>query len=78
MKQNIAPLHDLPLGQWARVESISAEGALRRRLIDLGLVKGSKVCCLHKSPAGDPVAYKIRGSVISLRREDSCRVLISF
>jgi ferrous iron transport protein A len=76
MKQRIA-LHDLVPGQWAQVDALLAEGPMRRRLLDLGLVKGSRVCCLHYSPAGDPIAYNIRGAVISLRLEDSSQILVS-
>ena len=47
-----------------------------RRLRDIGLIIGTKVTCIQKSPLGDPVAYLIRGAVIALRSEDSSRVLI--
>lgn len=50
---------------------------MRRRLQDIGLIEGTKVKCLQKSPAGDPVAYLIRGAVIALRSEDSSNILIS-
>jgi ferrous iron transport protein A len=42
-----------------------------RRLIDLGLVRGTRVTCVLKSPAGDPCAYLIRGALIALRRADA-------
>ena len=49
---------------------------MRRRLLDIGLVEGTNIECLQKSPAGDPVAYLIRGAVIALRAEDSAAVLV--
>ena len=58
-------------GQQAQVEEIWATGAMRRRLQDIGLTPGTRVRCLQESPAGDPVAYLIRGATIALRREDS-------
>ena len=41
------------------------------RLLDLGLIRGTRVTCTAKSPAGDPAAYLIRGAVIALRRADA-------
>ena len=64
-------LNMLRVGQSALVEVIEAEPAMRRRLLDLGLIPGTRVTCIAKSPAGDPAAYLIRGAVIALRREDS-------
>ena len=49
---------------------------MRRRLQDIGLIEGTDVECLQKSPAGDPVAYYIRGAVIALRSEDSQNILV--
>lgn len=51
-------------------------GPMRRRLQDIGLIDGTEVVCLRKSPSGDPVAYLIRGAVIALRSEDSSKILI--
>ena len=42
-----------------------------RRLTDLGLVRGTRVTCVLRSPAGDPRAYLIRGALIALRRADA-------
>lgn len=68
---------DLQEGQAARVLTISATGTMRRRLLDLGLIEGTSILCLQKSPWGDPVAYLIRGAAIALRSEDSAQVLVS-
>lgn len=63
-------------GQLARVITILSTGAMRRRLLDLGLIEGTPVECVQKSPAGDPVAYSIRGATIALRSEDSADVIV--
>lgn len=63
-------------GQQALVTGIQEEGAMGRRLRDMGLVRGTLVRCLQCSPFGDPVAYLIRGAVIALRRADSRRVQV--
>lgn len=72
----ISSLDGLERGQTAKVQSLLATGSMRRRLQDIGLIEGTQVECLQKSPAGDPVAYLIRGAVIALRSEDSATVLV--
>lgn len=71
-------LYDLPVGSSATVNSIQAEGTARRRMMDLGLVPGTRVEALRISPAGDPRAYKIRGAVIAFRKEEAHKILIEF
>ncbi|NLL45707.1 MAG: ferrous iron transport protein A [Clostridiales bacterium] len=73
---NIATLKDLKRGQRARVRALDSTGGIRRRLLDIGLIEGTEVECLGKSPAGDPTAFLIRGAVIALRAEDSGNVRI--
>lgn len=64
-------LSDLKVGQTGTVHHIATTGAMRRRLLDLGVIEGTKIQCVHKSPSGNPVAYTIRGAVIALRIDDS-------
>lgn len=70
-------LSDLAEGECAWVESLCISGTMRRRMQDIGLIEGTKVSCVMKSPAGDPAAYKIRGAVIALRREDARQVMVN-
>ncbi len=69
-------LCDLKNGETARVVSLLATGSMRRRMLDIGLIEGTEVECIQKSPLGDPVAYLIRGAVIALRNEDSANILV--
>ena len=64
-------LSALPEGESAYVTDVSAAPAMERRLADLGLVRGTRVTCMLRSPAGDPCAYLIRGALIALRRADA-------
>lgn len=64
----------LDAGESAVVETVGGADAMRRRLMDLGLIDGTRVTCLGKSPAGDPAAYLIRGAVIALRGADAAAV----
>lgn len=70
-------LSDLPIGKKALVESLLSNGSERRRMLDLGIVPSTNIEALYKSPAGDPVAYYIRGAVIALRSEDAKKILIN-
>ena len=69
-------LNQLPLGSLGQVVHLETQGIMRRRLLDLGLVPGTLVEAVRKSPAGDPVAYKIRGAIIALRSEESRLVTV--
>lgn len=73
MMKNLTTLQE---GQSGQVVSLLNKGSIKRRLQDLGLVEGTHVRCIQKSPFGDPVAYGIRGAVIALRMEDAERILI--
>lgn len=64
-------------GQTGNVIALLATGSMRRRLLDLGLIEGTQIQCVHKSPFGDPTAYMIRGAAIALRYEDAKDILIS-
>ena len=72
----ISSLYELKNGQKAKVNSLVTTGSMRRRLQDIGLIEGTEVECLQKSPGGDPIAYLIRGAVIALRSEDSSGILV--
>ena len=73
----IESLANLQVGERARVASLLSRGSMRRRLQDIGLIEGTEVECVQKSPAGDPVAYRIRGALIALRSEDSSNILVA-
>lgn len=75
-KNHIQPLTNLQEGQTAQVVTLLSEGSMRRRLQDIGFIEGTRIECVQKSPAGDPVAYRVRGALIALRTEDSANVLV--
>ena len=70
------PLSSLPTGGRAAVSQLLAEGPMRRRLLDLGLVAGTPVECLMTGPGGSLSAYSIRGAVIAIRRRDAENILV--
>lgn len=69
-------LCELRPGQRAVVRKLAAVGAMRRRLLDIGLIPGTPVECVGRSPGGDPTAYLIRGAVIAIRHEDGAGVMM--
>lgn len=73
---NVSKLSDLKSGEIAKVTSLLTKGSMRRRMLDIGLIEGTEVECVQKSPMGDPVAYLIRGAVIAIRSEDSANILV--
>ncbi len=74
--ETVIRLDELQVGECGVVAEIHTAGAMRRRLLDMGLIEGTRVMCVGKSPAGDPAAYRIRGAVIAIRSEDSRRILV--
>lgn len=76
MGVNVIPLNTLPMGRGGKVKGILAGGSGRRRMLDLGLIDGTRVEAVLKSPAGDPVAYWIRGALIALRSDEACNILV--
>ena len=69
-------LDTLKVGESAVVVEISGESAMRGRLMDLGLMAGARVICAMESPLGDPLAYRICGALIAIRRSDARSVTI--
>lgn len=69
-------LNDIDVDETAVVKKLHIHGSMRRRLLDIGLIEGTRVQCVGKSPSGDPAAYLIRGAVIAIRSEDSREIII--
>ena len=76
MVMTITTLAEIKMGERAIVQELLTKGEMRRRLLDIGLVKNAPVCCLGKSPCGDPRAYLICGAVVAVRQADAGGVLV--
>lgn len=70
-------LDQLQKGQSALVEDLSCTGLNRRRMMDLGILPGTRIEIEMISPLGDPTAYRIRGAVIAPRREQARTISIA-
>ena len=64
-------LRDVAVGQPATVAKIHGEGALKRRIMDMGITKGTEIYVRKVAPLGDPVEVTVRGYELSLRKEDA-------
>jgi len=69
-------LDGLKAEELAVVEELLSEGPERRRMLDLGILPGTRVEVVMKSPLGDPTAYRIRDSVVALRAEQARQIRI--
>ena len=67
-------LDKLPLGQEAVITAVGGEGALRCRLLDMGLVPKTRVRVEKVAPLGDPLELRVRGYSLSLRKEDAGKI----
>lgn len=72
--ENVCSLKDMAIGQKGDVTKLKTVGDMRRRLQDIGLIQGTTVKCLLKSPGGDPIAYQIKGAIIAIRNEDAKKI----
>lgn len=70
-------LDKLKLNETAFIDTIDIKNSFRRRLLDLGFIKGSKITALYKSPSKNPTAYLIKGAVIAIRDEDAKNIKIT-
>ncbi len=61
-------------GETGQVIHMNLVGAIGARALDLGLMDGTHVRCVHASPSGDPKAYSIRGAIIAMRKADLLQV----
>ena len=64
-------LREVPVGGTAKVVRIHGEGAVRRRIMDMGITKGVEVYVRKVAPLGDPIEITVRGYELSLRKADA-------
>ena len=64
-------LKDAKVGQTVTVVKLHGEGAVKRRIMDMGLTKGTEVFVRKVAPLGDPVELTVRGYELSLRKADA-------
>jgi ferrous iron transport protein A len=70
-------LNDLEPGQKGVVVSIKGGGVTRRRIMDMGIVRGSEIKVIRKAPLGDPVEFEIRDYNLTLRKKEAELIQVS-
>ena len=64
-------LRDVKIDETAVIEKLHGEGALKRRIMDMGLTKGTQVYVRKVAPLGDPMELTVRGYELSVRKADA-------
>ena len=64
-------LNDVKIGESAVIEKLHVEGALKRRIMDMGLTRGTQVYVRKVAPLGDPMELTVRGYELSVRKADA-------
>ncbi|MBQ6123595.1 MAG: ferrous iron transport protein B [Clostridia bacterium] len=67
-------LRELKVGQFARIETVGGEGALRQHFQDMGVIPGAEVALVRLAPLGDPMELRIHGYELTLRLADAARI----
>ena len=70
-------LDELNLEEPARVSEVGGQGALRRRLLDMGITPGTEVMIRKRAPMGDPIEILLRGFSLTIRGTDAERIFVS-
>jgi len=69
-------LKDVKIGETAVIERLHGEGAIKRRIMDMGLTRGTEITVRKVAPLGDPMELTVRGYELSVRKGDAERIEI--
>mgnify|MGYP000732639173 CR=1 FL=1 len=75
-KNGSLTLNQVKVGQSVRVSRVLGEGALRQRILDMGLTRGAEVTVRKMAPLGDPLEVTVRGYQLSLRKAEAACILV--
>lgn len=67
----MATLRDAKIGSTVTVKKLSGEGAVKRRIMDMGITNGTEIYVRKVAPLGDPIEVTVRGYELSLRKQDA-------
>ena len=69
-------LKEIQIGQTVKVKKVEGSGAVRRRIMDMGITKGCEIYVRKVAPLGDPIEVNIRGYELSLRKLDAEMIVV--
>ena len=70
-------LNDIKPGQTATIVRLCGEGAVKRRIMDMGLTKGTQVTVCKVAPLGDPIELAVRGYELSIRKDEAAAIEVA-
>ncbi len=73
MKKTLDKLH---IGEKGTVVSLSCKGAIKRRIIDMGITPGAEIIMKKMAPLGDPIEINVRGYELSLRKAEASEIVV--
>ena len=69
-------LKDVKVGEEVQVVKLTGEGAVKRRIMDMGVTKGTKIYVRKVAPLGDPIEVTVRGYELSVRKQDAQMICV--
>jgi ferrous iron transport protein A len=72
----VLTLKNIKKGQTVKVVRLDGEGAIKRRIMDMGITKGCEIYIRKVAPLGDPLEINVRGYELSLRKEDADMIIV--
>ena len=69
-------LRDVKVGKTAKVVKLTGEGAIKRRIMDMGITKGVEIYVQKLAPLGDPIEITVRGYELSIRKADAEMIMV--
>ncbi len=76
MNTQVIPLSELKAGEKGRIVRVEGDPRFRRRIMEMGMVKGEIVKMEREAPLGDPVEFEVKGYHLSLRKQEAAHILV--
>ena len=76
MEENMNTLKDVSVGSTVTVKKLEGDGAAKRRIMDMGITKGTGVYVRKVAPLGDPIEVTVRGYELSLRKVEAEKIIV--
>ena len=74
MEIEMRTLKEVKVGETVRVSKINGEGAIKRRIMDMGITRGIEIYVRKVAPLGDPIEITVRGYELSIRKEEALKI----
>ena len=70
-------LNETKIDERVKVVKINGESAVKRRIMDMGITKGSEICVRKVAPLGDPIEITVSGYELSIRKHDAANIMVN-